>query len=360
MILGVDEFFQLRRAADAADEVDALAGARVVDAEDGLQQPVLKNADVELVDGAGVLRRLPEQLVPLVLQIHAALAGLGGRFDGGGLHGEDLADLLDELLAVEAVQILHRTIVGQDFEFIAREEHAEEPVVVLAAVVVRIGLAAHLADAEGAGRAVVTIGDVGAGHLAFKQSGEGDAETEGQTPDLMPHAVGSIDFVDRAFILHEAFNEGADARTLAIGEEDGAGIGAEGVHEARAIVLLVRPGLFVLFDDVLLVVLGVADGDESGLAVAGDGLPVEIHRGLRLTREDAVLLHALKALLGLRIDRVGIRIDFRVEVDLRPIDMQQAVGLAFGEFGRLITIHDVVGDGGDFGGEFRGRDETFE
>jgi hypothetical protein len=40
--------------------------------------------------------------------------------------------------------------------------------------------------------------------------------------------------------------------------------------------------------------------------------------------------------------------------------MQQAVGLAFGKSGGLLTVDDIVRNGGDFGGELGGGDETFE
>ena len=41
---------ELRRAADAADEVDPLVGARVADAEDRPEDPVLQQGDVERAD----------------------------------------------------------------------------------------------------------------------------------------------------------------------------------------------------------------------------------------------------------------------------------------------------------------------
>lgn len=52
-LAAVHQLFQLGCATNAADEVDALAGAGVVDGEDGFQELILKDADVELVDGAG-------------------------------------------------------------------------------------------------------------------------------------------------------------------------------------------------------------------------------------------------------------------------------------------------------------------
>ena len=67
----IDEFFQLIRASDPSDKVDPFARPWIVNGEDRLQKLVLKNADIELIDGAGTAGRLPGQLIPLTLHVHA-------------------------------------------------------------------------------------------------------------------------------------------------------------------------------------------------------------------------------------------------------------------------------------------------
>ena len=44
---GIHELDEFARAADAADEVNALAGARVVNAEDGCEESLLETFDIE-------------------------------------------------------------------------------------------------------------------------------------------------------------------------------------------------------------------------------------------------------------------------------------------------------------------------
>ena len=63
----VHKFFEFRRAADAADEVDAFAGARIIDAEDGREHLLLQDGAIEAFDrifGGGELG-LEVQRVPL-------------------------------------------------------------------------------------------------------------------------------------------------------------------------------------------------------------------------------------------------------------------------------------------------------
>src|SRR4051812_19797333 len=48
VIAVIDYLFQLRRPANAADEVDALAGARVINAEKGSERIFLKQSDIKL------------------------------------------------------------------------------------------------------------------------------------------------------------------------------------------------------------------------------------------------------------------------------------------------------------------------
>src|SRR4026208_1486142 len=60
-------------------------------------------------------------------------------------------------------------------------------------------------------------------------------------------------------------NEGVNLRTITVSEENGTCVRAQCADQARPIVLFVAPRLFMLLDDVALVVLDVADGGEPGL-----------------------------------------------------------------------------------------------
>ena len=87
-------------------------------------------------------------------------------------------------------------------------------------------------------------------------------------------------------------DERVDLRTVAIGEEDRAGVGAQRADEPGAVVLFVLPRLLVLFDDVVFVILDVADRREPGLDVFAHALLVEVNRRLRLADKRAVCLES--------------------------------------------------------------------
>ena len=73
-------FSKFGRAADATDEGDALAGARVLDVEKRGEDFVLEQRDIEQIDGGsgGGEFRLEDEAIPLAAQIETELV-FGGR-----------------------------------------------------------------------------------------------------------------------------------------------------------------------------------------------------------------------------------------------------------------------------------------
>ena len=356
----VHQLFQLRRAADAADEVDALARAGVVDAEHGLQKAILEDADIEKVDRARIRGGFPREVIPFAAEIHARVARKRRGFYLGRRDGEDAAHFRQESLGRATVEILHGTVVGQDFQLVAGEEHAEEPVVVLASVVTRIALTAQFAHAEGAGRTVMSVGDIGGRHITREEGLQRHTSARRQFPDLVLHAIRRREVVLRSVRRHVALDDRVDARRAAIGQEDRSCVRAQRVHEAGAVVLFVLAGLLVLFDDVLLVIFRVADAHEPGLTVAADGLAIQIERRSRLTHEHAIRLELEEVLASLRIHLRRVRIDRERQVDLRPVHMQEVQRLVVGERVGFLAVEDIIWHSGDIGGVLGSGNETLE
>ena len=313
-----------------------------------------------MVDGGGVGGGFPGEAIPLAFEVHAALAGFGRGFVGGGFEGEDGADFGEELFAVLAVEVFDGAVVGEDFQFAGGEEDAKEPVVVFLPGVVGIGFAAFFADVEGGGGAVVAIGDISGGDLLSEDGGDRESSGIGEAPDLMADPIGGGNVVDGRLGGEVIVDEGLDAGAAVVGEEDGAGVGAEGIDESGAVLLFVGAGFFVLFDDVVFVVLDVADGDEASLAVVADGLAIEVHAGGGLAEEDTVGLELFEGSAGLGVDSGGVGVDVGVEIDFGAVDVEEAEGVAGGEFGGFVAVDDVIGDGGDGGGVLGGGGEALE
>lgn len=349
---GIDELDEFAGAADAADEIDALAGAGIVDAEDGSEEAVLQAGDVELGDGVGVGGGLPGKIVPSAVEIHADFAGAVGGSEIGVRRpefgdGEGLGDGGEECFLGVAVEVFDGAVVGEDLELARGKEDGEEPVVVFVASVGGISGAAFATDADGAGGAVMSVGDVGDGYLA---EGFDEVLGAGHTPHGVLNAIGRGEVVERRGLAH-FLDEAVDGGRIAVGQEDWAGVGAQGADEPGAVIFFVPPGFLMLLDDVALVIFDVADGGHADLDVGAHALLVKVNAGLALADQGAFLLEFEEVLAGLRVNGVGIWVSRRRQIDLGTIDVQEAVGMSSGEGGGFLAIHDVVGNAGDLGGE---------
>jgi len=83
---------------------------------------------------------------------------------GARIHIEVAPHFGEKMTHAAPVEILYQPVVGQNAELRGREEHGEEPVVILLAGVLRIVRPALAPDAHRAGGAMVSIGHVGHRH----------------------------------------------------------------------------------------------------------------------------------------------------------------------------------------------------
>jgi hypothetical protein len=130
------------------------------------------------------------------------------------------------------------------------------------------------------------------------------------------------------------------------------------IHKAGAVILFHLPCLLVLFDDVVAVVVNVARGDEARLHMRAHLLLIEIKHRRGLALEDAAGDEALEIRGGGRIDNIRIGIGVRRQIYFCAVHMEQIVGTPGGQCAGFFGVHDVVGHGGNFGGEFRAGGES--
>ena len=200
-----------------------------------------------------------------------------------------------------AVEILEHAVVGQDVHLVVREDHGEETRAAARA-------AAALVDAAGRRTAVMAVGDVERGHFRELADEEIDVRCFRNRPRAVAHAVRRGE-VDLRLAGGDAGNERVDFRHGLVGEENRAGLRVERLDVTDAVVLLVRAGEFVLFDDVFQILLATRQADESDLAVAAHHLPVEMEHRRGITPQHAIGDEFLEILTALRID--GVRIQDR-------------------------------------------------
>jgi hypothetical protein len=122
-----------------------------------------------------------------------------------------------------------------------------------------------------------------------------------------------------------------------------------------AVVLLVLPGLLVLADDVVLVVVHMHAAHDAHLMPPVHDEPVEIERRLGIPHQRAVGQEGVERRPALGVHAGVVRIGVGGQVDVGTPDVQEAPGVAGGECSRLLAVHDVVGDGSHLTGD-RGRD----
>ena len=202
----------------------------------------------------------------------------------------------------------------------------------------------------------MAVGDVGDGDFAEGILPLGAA---GDAPRGVADAVGRGEIV-LGLRFDELGDESVDGGLIAVGEEHRAGAGAEGVDQAGAVVFLILARLLVFFDEVGVVVLDVAGGDEAALHVGAHLLLVEVEAGLGLADEGAGLLELEEIGVGLGVNGVAVVIGFRRQIDLCAVNVEEAVRFAGGEGGGLGRIDDIVGHAGNFRREGRGGNKTLE
>ena len=358
---GVHEPFQLRRAADAADEVYALVRARVCDAEHGVEQVVLQEAHVERrrrVVGERARRLAAQrQPVPPAAHVHVPVPGLARPLALRALGDvEAPADGFEKLFGRQPVQIFHDAVVGENLHLLVGEDDGEEAVVRLRARVVRVPRLQLRARARGGGRAVVAVGDVEQRHF-------GEAARElfgrGRAPDGVAHAVVGLEVVER-LADGLGLDERVEAAVGAVGQEDGAGLRAQGQDVARAVVLLVGARALVLADDVGVVLVHGAGGGDAHLRVPAHADAVDVEVWFVLFDERALRLEPLEILARLRVDLVRVDVRALGQVYLGARDVEEAQRVVGGQGARLLRVDHVVGDGGDLPDLVSGRAQGAE
>ncbi len=113
---------------------------------------------------------------------------------------------------------------------------------------------------------MVAVGDVGGRHTLKHQAKGVHRAFAGDPPDAMV-AVLLVGEVIKRRRRHCEGHERVDRRLVAIGEEDGPGLGMGGTDMLDAVSLLGRARLFVAADGPVLVVVDGSSADQPDLLV---------------------------------------------------------------------------------------------
>ena len=249
-----------------------------------------------------------------------------------------MADADEKFFGMQTVQIRDETVVGENVQLILRKEHRRKPIVILLARMTRVRFASGQSHARGAGRPVVTIGNVGMGN-GSESRGYGRAIRH--APHGVLHAVRRGEIEERRG-LRRGFHQRVDLRSRFESEEDRFDMRGERGVEADAIVLFVRPCLLMLLDQARSIFVGMADGGDPGLRMAAHDLAVEINLRRGLADEFAFFLHADEIFPGLFVDFSRVGIDAVRHGGFRAHGPQEAVRLGRDDLPRFGGVEDVV------------------
>ena len=116
----------------------------------------------------------------------------------------------------------------------------------------------------------------------------------------------------------------------------------------------------MLLDQAGIVIVDVTAGDEPALAVVAHLLLVNVEARTCLPHQHAGLLHGLEILASPRVDDITVGVGLDRQIDLRAVDMQQAVRPAGCQGRGFRGVDDIIRHAGHFGRAIGGRNKTLK
>src|SRR6185369_4552469 len=226
-----------------------------------------------------------------------------------------------------SVQILYGTVIRHDIEFIVREYHRKERVVLLCSVVGTVRTLADIPYPACSSATVMSVCDVKAGDGSKQLSKFFNNPFFGNYPQSMRNAI-----VSRKIILggscRDPLDELVDLRIMSESVENRLVIRIQNIDMPYPVLFLVRSGQFMFFDHTALIVIHIRTGDKTGLGNIAHDLPVHVIVLLRILNQHTVGYEFEQVLMAFKINRLGVDIDSAVQVDLRSRYPEKAVRIA--------------------------------
>src|SRR5439155_7262342 len=146
---------QFRRAANAADEVNAFARSRVVNAKQRRQDVFLEQRHVELFNRVGRRGEFRPEIerVPLAVEKKAQLMFARWLVGTVSLNDEYTVEQLEHARGRQPVQVFQHAVVGQNLHLVMRKNYGEKS----GTIAYRV---ARLINPRGRRAAMMAVGDV--------------------------------------------------------------------------------------------------------------------------------------------------------------------------------------------------------
>ena len=271
------------------------------------------------------------EAVPSSLQIECELMQCFGapRLCSARSHNEIFFQCFEQTFGRVGAEVFDEAVVVQNGQFVGGEADSHVEIIFLRAVRVGICFVQFVCHAGSCCAAVVTVGDVEAGHLLKLRSDELDVCFIAHDPKLMAEAVNGCDEIIDRLLSGIFLSQREEFFSRLEGEKDRFHVCTDGADVAHAVLFFVSACEFMFFDDAVEIVGCGGTNDPAELRASVHGLCVEIVARLVLFDEPSVLTELVELLCGAVIDSLIVFIRSGLKVDFGFDDVIERFGIPF-------------------------------
>ena len=111
---------------------------------------------------------------------------------------------------------------------------------------------------------------------------------------------------------------------------------------ANTVLFFFSKSVFVLFDNVVHIIINRCTAYNSRLASAVHNLPVNIKARLFILNKCACFFKIFKVFLSLSVNLVAVNISTFWQINLRLVNMQKRIRVVLNHLFCLITVHNII------------------
>ena len=138
------------------------------------------------------------------------------------------------------------------------------------------------------------------------------------------------------------FNKNGNFFLFAVCQKYGTGVCVAGVNMVYAVRFFVGVGEFVLFDNIVYVVINRNTADDARLTSAVHYLAVNIVAGFFILPAYAFCFKRGKSGCGFFVNLLRIRVCFGRKINFSLVNMEEGIRVAFSHFCRFVTVHNII------------------